>query len=277
MTTLTYTLVFILLKRMLLNPNGKIDKPVLPFPDNARSATAAPTTDKATLTEEKMRELWSKILPNAPHPLLLEESFSDLGGHSVLATRLIFEIHKSFVVGASLGLIFDEPTISGLVKAVEALRNADKKTITTIEYGKDYDQQVPKLHYLHTPSFRQRYEADYCLPRRCNWFLGGVCDDEWVNTGRLEVLTAGNLRLDNFGLGDEEWSRAAEDADAMLHDGALVHWVYPYEKLWAANVISTLTAIELASTGKQKLVFVSSTSAINTEHYVRLSESPNLI
>ncbi|KAK0445245.1 male sterility protein-domain-containing protein [Armillaria borealis] len=264
---------------MPLNPNGKIDKPALPFPDTVQSATAAPATDKATSTEEKMHELWSKILPNAPHPLPLEESLFDLGGHSILPTRLIFEIYKSIVVvDAPLGL--EEPTISGLVKAIEEpttppqndfLGVPQEKPVTTIE---------------------QRYEADYCLPRRCNWFLGscvlsgraiaikvegegstdsGVWDDEWVNTERLEVLT-GNLRLDNFGLGDEEWNRAAEDADAMLHNGASVHWVYPYEKLRAANVISTLTAIELASTGKQKLVFVSPTSAIDTEQYVRLSE-----
>ena len=38
-------------------------------------------------------------------------------------------------------------------------------------------------------------------------------------------------------------------------------------------MIGTLTAIELASTGKQKLlVFVSTTSAVDTEHYVRLSD-----
>jgi L-aminoadipate-semialdehyde dehydrogenase len=53
-----------------------------------------------------------------------------------------------------------------------------------------------------------------------------------------------------------------------------VHWVYPYEKLRSANVLSTLTAIDLSSTGKQKrLVFVSSTSAIDTEHYVQLSDA----
>jgi L-2-aminoadipate reductase len=56
--------------------------------------------------------------------------------------------------------------------------------------------------------------------------------------------------------------------------GLQVHWIYPYEKLRSANVMSTLAAIELASTGKTKLlVFVSSTSAIDTEHYVNLSES----
>jgi L-2-aminoadipate reductase len=39
-------------------------------------------------------------------------------------------------------------------------------------------------------------------------------------------------------------------------------------------VIGTLTAVELASTGRQKVfTFVSSTSAIDTDHYVRLSDS----
>ena len=42
----------------------------------------------------------------------------------------------------------------------------------------------------------------------------------------------------------------------------------------SANVLATLTAIELASTGRQKLfTFVSSTSALDTPHYVRLSDS----
>ena len=50
--------------------------------------------------------------------------------------------------------------------------------------------------------------------------------------------------------------------------------MYPYEKLRSANVLATLTAIDLASTGKSKsFVFVSSTSVIDTEHYVRLSDS----
>ena len=50
--------------------------------------------------------------------------------------------------------------------------------------------------------------------------------------------------------------------------------MYPYERLRSPNVLATLTAIDLAATGKPKLfVFVSSTSAIDTEYYVRLSDS----
>ena len=50
--------------------------------------------------------------------------------------------------------------------------------------------------------------------------------------------------------------------------------MYPYEKLRSANVIGTLTAVELATTAKPKFfVFVSSTSAIDTDYYVQLSDA----
>ncbi|KAK0497133.1 male sterility protein-domain-containing protein, partial [Armillaria luteobubalina] len=68
----------------------------------------------------------------------------------------------------------------------------------------------------------------------------GALRDEWMKDGRLDVLI-GDLSLDNFSLGGEEWNRVAEEADAILHNGALVHRVYPYEKLRAANIISHIT------------------------------------
>ena len=114
---------------MPLNPNGKIDKPALPFPDTAQAVTYATRPQAggriASLTEETMRIIWSRILPSAPSPIPFDENFFDLGGHSILATRLIFEIRKTFVVNAPLGLIFDEPTIAGLSKAIDSLRNVD--------------------------------------------------------------------------------------------------------------------------------------------------------
>jgi len=122
-------LVFVPLNKMPLNPNGKIDKPALPFPDTAQAATYATRPQvhgRATSpTEQIMRTIWSRILPSAPTPIPLDESFFDLGGHSILATRLIFEIRKTFVVNAPLGLIFDDPTISGLSMAIDNLRNSD--------------------------------------------------------------------------------------------------------------------------------------------------------
>jgi hypothetical protein len=48
-----------------------------------------------------------------------------------------------------------------------------------------------------------------------------VWSDEWVSSGRLEVVT-GDLGLDLFGLDQEAWARVADEADAVLHNGALV-------------------------------------------------------
>jgi L-aminoadipate-semialdehyde dehydrogenase len=112
---------------MPLNPNGKIDKPALPFPDTAHAYAARPQPDGrvASPTEQAMRAIWSRILLSAQSPIPLDENFFDLGGHSILATRLIFEIRKTFVVNAPLGLIFDQPTIAGLSMAIDSLRNAD--------------------------------------------------------------------------------------------------------------------------------------------------------
>ena len=111
---------------MPLNPNGKIDKPALPFPDTAQAATTEPARGPAANpTEEAISAIWTRILPNAPSPVPLDESFFDLGGHSILATRLIFEIRKAFLVDAPLGLVFDKPTVAALAGAVERMRNAD--------------------------------------------------------------------------------------------------------------------------------------------------------
>ena len=114
---------------MPLNPNGKIDKPALPFPDTAQAVTYAPRPQAdgraASPTEETMQTIWSRILPSAPSSIPFDENFFDLGGHSILATRLIFEIRKTFVVNAPLGLIFDKPTIAELSRAIDSLRNAD--------------------------------------------------------------------------------------------------------------------------------------------------------
>ncbi|KAG6899755.1 putative NRPS-like protein biosynthetic cluster [Termitomyces sp. T159_Od127] len=322
--------LFVPLRLMPLNPNGKIDKPALPFPDTVSAATTAPQTESGSSTEEAMRTIWSNLLPNAPQPIPSDESFFDLGGHSILATRLIFEIRKVFVVNAPLGLVFDEPTIDGLVRAVDALRNADlgletangapigapsdKATAVAVEYGQDYNELLPRLKASYPslpPDFHQRpltvfltgatgflgafvlhdllsreerVQKVICLVRASTVEKGlarlkegstdrGVWSDSWVSAGRLEVVT-GDLGLDLFGLGQDTWDRVAREADVVLHNGALVHWVYPYEKLRAANVIATITAITLASTGKPKnMVFVSSTSAVDTDYYVQLSES----
>ncbi|KAJ2486818.1 large subunit of alpha-aminoadipate reductase [Coemansia sp. RSA 2050] len=95
-----------------------------------------------------------------------------------------------------------------------------------------------------------------------------VWTDEWAH--RVSAVT-GDLAQPRLGLSEEDWGLCAGSVDVIVHNGALVHWVYPYARLRAANVLSTLEAVKLATEGRLKrLVFVSSTSALDTDHYVQL-------
>ena len=47
-----------------------------------------------------------------------------------------------------------------------------------------------------------------------------------------------------------------------------MHWIKGYNELKATNVLSTLAAINLCSTGKPKnLTFISSTAVLDTPHH----------
>jgi len=157
---------------MPLNPNGKIDKPSLPFPDTVQAASIESRRVGAQTvnpTEATIRAIWSHILPNAPAPIPLDESFFDLGGHSILATRLIFEIRKTFIIEAPLGLVFDHPTVAGQAAQVDVLKDTDlgldykaspvpgapaagpEPSKRIVEYGADYDALKQGLKESYPP------------------------------------------------------------------------------------------------------------------------------
>jgi len=309
--------VYFPLHKLPLNPNGKIDKPALPFPDT--QLASAPSTSSSTLspTQKTIHDIWLKLLPSAPPSIDVTENFFDMGGHSILATRLIFEVRKAFVVNAPLGLVFDEPTIAGQAAAVDNLRNSELTAATTtkeVAVEVPYADDVAKLA-TSLPSFSplasdfatkpltvfltgatgflgafvlkdlmsRRVKKVICLVRakttdqaldrlRESGVGRGVWDEEWVTSGKVEAVV-GDLSEDDFGLQKSEWNRIAEEADAILHNGAMVHWVHHYAKLRAPNVLSTLTALRLCAEHHSKLFsFISSTSVLDTEAIVQKAD-----
>ena len=48
----------------------------------------------------------------------VEEDFFDLGGHSLLAARLFAQMNELLQIEAPLRLLFDNPTVSGLSRAL---------------------------------------------------------------------------------------------------------------------------------------------------------------
>ncbi|GAA1027177.1 carboxylic acid reductase [Virgisporangium ochraceum] len=81
---------------------------------------------------------------------------------------------------------------------------------------------------------------------------------------RLEVLP-GDVSEPNLGLPAETWDRLAETVDLIVHAGALVNHVLPYERLFAPNVAGTAELIRLALTTRlTPFAYVSSVAVLTT-------------
>lgn len=171
---------------MPLNPNGKIDKPALPFPDTVAAAAAAIPSDPSSIallspTEKTIHEIWLRLLPSPPSEIPLDESFFDLGGHSILATRLIFELRSSLVVGAPLGIVFDYPTIRTLASKLDSIRDADlglggdvkEVNGAPIKEDTEYSDDAELLYKELKTSYDKPTEASWSGQKR-NVFLTGA-------------------------------------------------------------------------------------------------------
>jgi len=99
----------------------------------------------------------------------------------------------------------------------------------------------------------------------------GIWSESWRS--RLSCVT-GDLEKPRLGLDSKTWENLASKVDIIIHNGARVHWVSPYPSLRAANVLSTLAVIELASLGgrPKHVTFVSSTAVLDSDYYAQLSE-----
>ena len=190
--------------KLPLNPNGKVDKPKLPFPDTAQLAAVAKLSvsshdaqaaeeENLTKLEEQIRDLWLDVLPNRPATISKDDSFFDLGGHSILGTRMIFELRKKLNVEIPLGVIFKNPTVEQFAKEVEKVikggqdfQLADEgKTIQ--EENKDVvDSQSENLNYaedakeLSKSALLESYSSLKQLPSGSINVLLLVLQGSWV-------------------------------------------------------------------------------------------------
>ncbi len=114
---------FIHLDAFPLTLNGKIDTKALPKPDFSNVTNASDFIAPRNEDEKKMAEIWKELLDI--EEVGVSNSFFDLGGHSLIATQLMSRIRQSFGVDLELRVLFETPTISGLVHHVEQARLSD--------------------------------------------------------------------------------------------------------------------------------------------------------
>ncbi len=118
--------VFVRLERIPLNANGKADRKSLPAPTaadategaGATAATGRRRMPPRTTLEHQLLRIWQKLL--ATTELGIQDDFFESGGHSLLALRLITEVHRETGRRLPLASLFEASTIEQVARRLES-------------------------------------------------------------------------------------------------------------------------------------------------------------
>ncbi len=108
---------FVRLDEMPVTSNGKLDEKALSRIEPGERTTMTTFVLPSNETEIKLAGIWKNILNT--EKVGIHDNFFEIGGHSLKATMLLAEIHKTFNIKLKLEDIFSDPTIAGLSTLIQ--------------------------------------------------------------------------------------------------------------------------------------------------------------
>ena len=125
---------FMHLSALPMTASGKLDKAALPAPSPRGTGRAQPPRND---TERRVAALWADLL--AMPVTDVDSDFFDIGGHSLLAARLIAEVQRAFGVAVPLPAFLDNGrTVAQLAQLLGAGRLSRTDEVTS----------DPPLHFI---------------------------------------------------------------------------------------------------------------------------------
>jgi acyl carrier protein len=108
---------FRLLDTLPLMPNGKIDRCALPAPETVKHSEEEAFVAPTSMVDYQLMQIWEELL--GTRPIGIRDNFFHIGGHSLLAARLVNRIEQVFGKKIPLTTLFAGPTIEQLAGALQ--------------------------------------------------------------------------------------------------------------------------------------------------------------
>ncbi|MUH52865.1 MAG: AMP-binding protein, partial [Actinobacteria bacterium] len=107
---------FIVIDKLPLTANGKLDRAALLNHATAFATAVEPATGHIGEVEAKVIRIWQAVFPE--HAVGGDTNFFDIGGHSLMALRLIHQIKTEFAVALPLRTVFSSDTPAAMARVV---------------------------------------------------------------------------------------------------------------------------------------------------------------
>ncbi|OZY86396.1 hypothetical protein CBP51_05045 [Cellvibrio mixtus] len=120
---------YVVLREFPLTPADKIDKKALPAPEaNHQQVLQAPMQ---TQTQRALAGIWATLLKIDAALIGLNSNFFNLGGHSILAVRMVAMVRSIFSLELPLKAVFQTPDLQGLATLLDAGNNRPVRPLVT--------------------------------------------------------------------------------------------------------------------------------------------------
>ncbi|WP_375413898.1 amino acid adenylation domain-containing protein [uncultured Bradyrhizobium sp.] len=119
---------FVLLSRLPLTTNGKVDRAALRADGVRLASVAAPMEQTGNDLEEALRRIWADVL--FVEQIGLDDDFFDLGGHSIKAVLLVSRVRKQLKRPLVIRELFEHPTVRLLARHMAGARGASDGLLT---------------------------------------------------------------------------------------------------------------------------------------------------
>jgi amino acid adenylation domain-containing protein len=117
---------FVLLDKLPLLPNGKVNRQGLPLPETIQDSH--PLLPRNS-TEAIIANIWLDVLRR--EAVGVNRNFFELGGNSLSAIRVNARLREAFQLDLPLGSLFEKPTIATLAEYIEILQKSGQKIPTS--------------------------------------------------------------------------------------------------------------------------------------------------
>lgn len=275
------------LEQMPYTANGKVDRHALSLLPLALPASLriAPQTP----TEQRLLSLWSELLELPQGDICAQDSFFNLGGHSILLSRLLLEVRQQFGQGVAINRFIEQPTLQRLGALLDGDDDALQTSLARLELdaNREIDLQVLPVDRLgdvhkivvtgansflgvHLVEALLEWGATEvaCLVRSAGGLsaqqrFAQALDENHItlDLSRVRVFEA-DLRKPRLGLAQGDYDYLDSHYGALLHNAAQVNHVLDYQALAADNIEPLFECLRFCEGRRKKIFnFVSTLSA----------------